>query len=183
MTNTYKGEAYEEDLNMYDEAQGPEVHQLDNEALQRPISELDCPTTTTSVTPDTLIREALDTMARQRIGAVIVVEDETVVGIFAERDVLIKGLYDGRNLERPVRDFMTPDPDCLTPYDSIAFALNRMIEGGYRHVPLVTADRKPVGMLAMRDVVRYVISFFPAEVLNLPPHSEYSPPDRSPEGG
>lgn len=78
---------------------------------------------------------------------------------------------------------MTPDPDCLTIHDGIAVALNRMVEGGYRHVPLVNAEHEPVGILVMRDVVRYVVSFFPTEVLNQPPHSEHAPPDRSIDGG
>ena len=78
---------------------------------------------------------------------------------------------------------MTPDPECLTPHDPIAFALNRMVVGGYRHVPLVTADGSPVGILPMRDVIAYIVSFFPTEIFNVPPHSEHNPPDRLPEGG
>ena len=58
-----------------------------------------------------------------------------------------------------------------------------MVTGGYHHIPLVNAEQAPVGILVMRDVVRYVVSFFPAEVLNLPPYSEHAPPDRSIYGG
>ena len=111
------------------------------------------------------------------------IEGERLVGIFAERDALLKMLWKGDQLDRPVSELMTPDPDTLTPDDTIAFALNRMVQGGYRHVPLVDPAHKPVGVLVMRDVVAYVVSFFAAEVINVPPHSEHDPPDRSVDGG
>lgn len=174
---------YDEDLDMYEEARGPRKKQLDNRVLLRPISDLNYPERPASVAPDTPVPEALDAMVDKKIGALLVVDNGKVVGIFAERDALVKRLYHGEELDRPVRDFMTHDPECLTVHDAIAFALNRMVAGGYRHIPLVNAEHAPVGILVMRDVVRYVVSFFPAEVLNLPPHSEYDPPDHSIEGG
>ena len=176
-------DGFEEDLDMYDESQGPESKELDNRALLRPISDINYARSPVVVEPDTRLAEALETMARKRIGAVLVVDQGKVVGIFAERDLLIKRLYDGKGLDGPVRAFMTPDPECLTPHDPIAFALNRMVAGGYRHVPLVTAEGAPVGMLPMRDVVAYIVSFFPGEIFNVPPHSEHNPPDRAAEGG
>ena len=174
---------YNEDLDMYEEARGPRKRRLDNRVLLRPISDLNYPKRPATVAPETTVEEALDVMVAKKIGGLLVVEDGKVVGIFAERDALMKRLYDTKGLDRPVREFMTRDPDCLTIHDGIAVALNRMVEGGYRHIPLVNADHAPVGILVMRDVVRYVVSFFPAEVLNLPPHSEHDPPDRSIDGG
>ncbi len=176
-------DGFEEDLDMYEEAQGPESKELDNRALLRPISDISYARSPVVVEPATRLAEALETMARKRIGAVLVVDQGKVVGIFAERDLLIKRLYDGKGLDEPLRDFMTPDPECLTPHDPIAFALNRMVAGGYRHVPLITAEGAPVGILPMRDVVAYIVSFFPGEIFNVPPHSEHNPPDRAAEGG
>jgi len=174
---------YQEDMDMYEESHGKPGRQLGREALLRPIRDLDYPHSPVSFPPEALVGEVLDVMADKRFGAVLIVKDGKLIGIFAERDLLIKKIYGGKDLARPVSDFMTPDPDCLTPDDPIAYALNRMVQGGYRHVPLITPDRTPVGLLAMRDVVRYVESFFPAVVTNLPPHSEHNPPDRSPWGG
>ena len=176
-------EGYEEDLDMYCEVPDFPPDRLDAQALLRPISDLSYPKRPPRVGPGTSVAEALAAMAEERAGAVLVVEGGKLVGILSERDVLIKRLYEGKDLDRPVRDFMTPDPECLTPYDSIAFALNRMAQGGYRHVPLTNANGDPVGVLPMRDVVGYVASFFPREVLNAPPHSECNPPDRRAEGG
>jgi len=176
-------DGYEEDLAMYEEAQGPKRRQLDNRALLRPVSDIKYPKSPVCFGPDERLGDVLAMMAGRRIGAVLIVENDKVVGIFAERDLLIRKLYEGGCVDRPVREFMTLHPECLTPHDSIASALNRMIQGGYRHIPLIDAAGGPVGLLVMRDMVGYIVSFFPSEVLNIPPHSEHNPPDRRPEGG
>ncbi len=174
----------EEDLDRYMEAGGAPPHTLDNRALLRPIADLRYPKNPLSVAPTLPVRDALEQMAEKNLGAVLVVEGGKVVGILSERDALRKGLFKGApGADRPVREYMTPNPDCLTPHDSIAFAMNRMGVGGYRHIPLVDAQRRPVGMLVMRDLVRYIVQFFPAEALNLPPHSEHAPPERRTDGG
>ena len=176
-------EGYEEDLAMYEEVARVRRRQLDNQVLMRPISDLDFPTEPASVTPGAPLRDAIEIMATLRSGALPVVEGRRVVGIISERDLLLKGAYEGKSLSRPVRELMTPKPVCLTRHDSIAHALSRMVIGGYRHIPLVDASGNLEGLLVMRDVMRYVVSFFPEEVLSLPPHSVYAPPERNVEGG
>ena len=64
---------------------------------------------------------------------------------------------------------MTRDPECLTPDDGIAYALNKMAVGGFRHIPLVDTQGSPQGIVAMRDIVEYLVDLFPQGVLNLPP--------------
>src|SRR5690349_19973694 len=90
------------------------------------------------------IRQAEDLMNERGIGCVLVVEDGLLSGIFTERDVLTKVLPVVRDLDNtPVGVVMTPDPECLTLDDAIAYALNRMSDGGFRHIPLVDADGRP----------------------------------------
>ena len=176
-------EGYEEDLAMYEEAAAPSEKRLDCRVLMRPLSELDYPTEPASVSPDTTVRDAAHLLAEKRIGALLVVEEGKVIGVFGERDMLLKGLYNEDKLSQPVRDYMAHDPVCLTPHDSIAHALSRMVVGGYRHIPLVDTKGAPEGILTMRDAMAYIVSFFPDEVLNVPPHSEHMPPERNVEGG
>jgi len=68
-----------------------------------------------------------------------------------------------------VGEVMTPDPETLGPDDGIAFALNRMILGGYRHIPIVDEAGEPLAVLSLREVVSFIVSLLPARVLNLPP--------------
>jgi len=176
-------EAIDEDLERWEESSGPAPRQLDARVLLRPIATLDYPKNPIALPPSTPVGKALETMSSKNLGAVLVVEEGRVVGIFSERDALRKGLWSGKQLDAPVRKFMTKDPETLTPHDAIAMAMNRMGVGGYRHVPLVDAERRPVGMLVMRDIVRYIARFFPNQALNVPPHSIHDPPERNVEGG
>lgn len=128
------------------------------------------------------LSEAVREMQRHRVGCVMVVDGGRLVGILTERDILYKILGTGRDLgDMPVDAVMTVDPEVLTPEDAIVYAFQKMSVGGFRHVPLVDAQRRPVGMLSVKDVVDWVVEFFPREVLNVPPepgrHAE------RPEGG
>ena len=176
-------EAIDEDLERWEEASGPAPRQLDARALLRPIATLDYPKNPVSFAPATPVGKALETMAAKNLGAVLVVDGGRLVGIFSERDALRKGLWAGKELDAPIRKFMTANPDTLTPQDAIAMAMNRMGMGSYRHVPLVDGEHHPVGLLVMRDIVRYIARFFPNQALNVPPHSVTDPPDRDVNGG
>ena len=176
-------EAIDEDLERWEEASGPAPRQLDSRALLRPIATLDYPKNPVSFAPSTPVGKVLESMSAKNLGAVLVVDGGRVVGIFSERDALRKGLWAAKDLDAPVRKFMTANPETLTPHDAIAMAMNRMGMGGYRHIPLVDGEHRPVGMLVMRDIVRYIARFFPNQALNVPPHSVTDPPDRDVHGG
>jgi CBS domain-containing protein len=127
------------------------------------------------------IADACKAMNDNHVGCALIVRLGKLVGIFTERDVLRKVV--GANLDlktTAVEQVMTPDPDTLPTHASIAFALRKMSEEGYRHIPLVGDDGQPVGVVAVRDIVAWMASMFPEGVLNLPPEPGYP---RSVEGG
>lgn len=140
--------------------------------LEEPISSLE-PAVPVEVTPETTIGEAVRTMNEHRIGCLLVVRGDRLVGIVSERDVLTKVV--GRDLpldDTPVGAIMTADPEVLRPEHELVFALHRMSVGGYRHVPLVDADGKPVGIVSMRNFIDYIVECFPSAVLTLPSDPE-----------
>lgn len=142
-----------------------ELHAL---LLEEPISSLD-PAVPVEVSPDASIAEAIRKMNEHRIGCLLVVRDARLVGIVSERDVLTK--VAGRDIpieDTPVGAIMTPDPEVLRPEHELVFALHRMSVGGYRHVPLVDAEGKPVGIVSMRNFIDYIVEFFPSAVQTLP---------------
>jgi signal-transduction protein with cAMP-binding, CBS, and nucleotidyltransferase domain len=159
----------EEDLLMLlgeQTTQGPRV--FDQRMIREPIRTLN-PGPPVTVAPATAMAEAVDLMKKRGIGCVLVVDGGRLTGIVTERDVLLKVVGSGRDLQTTaVADFMTPDPEALRPQDGIAFALNKMSVGGFRHVPLVDDCQRPVGVVSMRMIVDYLVEFFPREVLNLP---------------
>jgi CBS domain-containing protein len=125
-----------------------------------------------TLTTDASVAKAIETMRKKKLGAIIVVEKgrkKRVVGIFTERDLLGRVL-DKRNFGRlALGKVMTADPETLRPKDSLAYALNKMSVGRFRHIPLVDDAGKAVGMLSIRDVIDFVVELIPEAVLNLPP--------------
>ena len=91
-------------------------------------------------------------------------------GIFTERDILLKVLGKKLDFEKEiVKDFMTKTPQVLLPTDPVSFALNKMVDGGFRNIPIVDEKRKPIGQVSILDVVNHLGQFFHEEILNLPP--------------
>ena len=118
------------------------------------------------------VSEAIQAMNEHHTGCVLVQRAGKLVGIFTERDVLTKVFYRDDCRTAPVGEVMTANPETLQADDGIAFALNKMSVGGYRHIPIVESGGKPVGVLSVRDVVDFLVEIFPQEVLNLPPSSD-----------
>jgi len=125
--------------------------------------------------PDATVAEAIETMRKKKVGAVMVVAKKRprkLVGILTERDllqrVLAKKGYGRFKLEK----VMTAAPETLRRKDSLAYALNKMSVGRFRHVPLVDDRGVPVGMLSIRDVIDFIVELIPERVLNLPPEPE-----------
>jgi CBS domain-containing protein len=125
-------------------------------ALVRDRIQLLKPRVPTTVRPDTPVGEALAQMVRQRIGCVAVVDGDRLVGIFSERDAVMKLNVDAARLARqPVSRFMTPNPETLQARDRIAFALHKMDVGGYRHIPILEGGRLS-GVISIRDILVYL---------------------------
>ncbi len=139
------------------------------------ISRLD-PTEPRTIDATATATDAVVVMREWNIGCLLVTESGRVVGIFTERDLLTRVLAPGRPLNSPIRLCMTANPVTVAPKDSVRTAVKRMQKGGYRHLPVVDEDGRPVGMLSARRVVHYLVEHFPALVFNLPPD-----PDRYPE--
>ena len=107
-------------------------------------------------TPDTPLSEVVKLLFEHSVGAVTVVECDEIVGIFSERDALMRLNNDYEQLlDKPVSEYMTPRPVTLEGRDKIAYALHKMDLGGYRHIP-VTDDGKLTGMISVRHILRYI---------------------------
>jgi CBS domain-containing protein len=124
--------------------------------------------------PTHTVTQAMRAMQKEHRGCVLVTEDgsaETpVVGIFTERDVLLRIVDRGRNpATLPLAEVMTRDPESLPQDASVAWVLNKMQVGGFRHVPVVDRAGKPVCVISVSDVVEMLVERFPREVLTLPP--------------
>ena len=152
------------------EERAVEAARLGAAITKRPIKALPTLKPPVRVAPAVSIRQAVGLMNERGVGCVLVVEAGKLSGIFTERDVLTKVVTAGRDIDQTlVGEVMTREPECLTLDDGIAYALNLMSDGGFRHIPLVDGEGRPTGVVAMRNVVEYIVDLFPNEVRNLPP--------------
>jgi CBS domain-containing protein len=107
-----------------------------------------------TVSGDITIHEAVRTMANARIGAVLVVENGRVAGIFTERDLMTKVVAVGKDpATTRVADVMTADVKTVQVDDAAIDCLETMDEGRFRHMPVVDEAGRPIGMLSQRDFV------------------------------
>ena len=116
----------------------------------------------------TTIQSVIELFQSKRVTCVLV-GDEKLQGIFTERDIVQNIVGNRHNLEKEcVADYMTKSPDVLHFQDPIAFALNKMISGGYRHIPIVDKEEKPIGIIAMQDIINHLGDYFFDDIVNLP---------------
>lgn len=121
--------------------------------------------------------DVLQLMRAQRTGAVLVCDGSTLVGILTERDAL-KLMAQGADMMSPVRSVMSSPPKTIPSRATVGEAIRVMAEGGYRHLPIVDPDHRPVGVVAVRGIVHYLVDHFPETVYNLPPNPNASPRER-----
>jgi CBS domain-containing protein len=108
------------------------------------------------VSPETPAGEVLRRLVERNIGCAVVVSDRQVVGIFTERDALVKLNVESAALrDRPVSEFMTRSVETLELDDRIAFALQKMDVGGYRHIPIMHQGRV-MGIVSVRRILNYI---------------------------
>ena len=123
--------------------------------------------------PGAPVREAFEQMKAQERGAVLVCREGRLVGIFTERDALPL-MADAADLDAPLERVMTRDPVALSEHDTVGEAITRMSQGGYRRLPMVDADGRPVGFVKVGSILRFIVDQFPATVYNLPPAPHHS---------
>ncbi len=103
--------------------------------------------------PETSVSKAAELMAVKNVGAVMVVKDERLIGIFTERDAVFRVIAKGLEAKTTALvDVMTRAPKTVDPDKSFGFALLMMHENGFRHVPVIE-NGKPIGIVSARNAL------------------------------
>lgn len=119
--------------------------------------------------PDEALGAAISSMRERSVGCAIVTEHLKPIGIFTERDVLMKVLGPGLSLGTPIADVMTANPQSIEEGCSVEVVIQKMHVGGFRHMPVVDASGHLKGVISVKRIVEYLVEHFPATVFNLPP--------------
>ncbi len=111
-----------------------------------------------SITPDASVYAALELMAEKDIGALPVLEDDHLAGIFSERDYARKVILMGRaSKETPVREVMTEKVYVVQPSHTVEACMALMTEKRIRHLPVVE-EGKLIGIISIGDVVKEIMA-------------------------
>lgn len=120
------------------------------------------------VSPFTPLSQAIEAMKSDEGGCVIVCDDGGVAGIFTERDLLIKILGNEIDLESPIKQWMQPNVETLTPEATVGDAVRLMNERSFRNIPLVRNGQLK-GSISVFDIMTYLAECYPKTTMNLPP--------------
>lgn len=120
-----------------------------------------------SVGPDTSVTECVRTMTSEKIGAMIVMDGERLIGIFTERDALNKVLAAGLDPVRTkISEVMTKDPYCIPPTTTVGEAMALITKQRFRHLPIVEND-KVLTVISSGDLTHWMVKDEIGEVQEL----------------
>lgn len=106
---------------------------------------------------DQPVSTVLGFMLTKEIGCVFITKDEEIVGVFTERDAMNRiGADVAEHKDKPISEFMTPEPKSLPADANLAFAVRMMDQGGYRHILTVSGDGKPEGVTSVRNILSFL---------------------------
>lgn len=107
-----------------------------------------------SITPDTLVYDALKLMAEKEVGALLVLEGRRLVGIISERDYARKGILKGKSsLDTPVKEIMTQKVIYVRPEQTVEECMALVTEKHIRHLPVLEGDEL-IGVVSIGDLVK-----------------------------
>ena len=146
-----------------------EFKMLNNDVFRQPIRRL------SHRSPITLeegksVKEAVEMMRKNRFGSLLITQKGILSGIFTERDVMYQVALKKKEWDKiKIETVMSADPECFRPDDSIEFIINAMHVGAKRHIAIVDEQKHPIGVISVKDIIEFIVGYFPQELLNLPP--------------
>ncbi len=124
------------------------------------------------------VKRAVERMKRRRVGCILVLSGEQLLGIFTERDLITRVFGQRGAMDLAISEFMTPAPDFVRSDEPIREVLSRFLKSGMRHLPVLDSADRPVGTLSVRRAVHFLSDHTADTLYNLPPKHNQVPTSR-----
>lgn len=155
----------EDEMKIMDE-QGTE-HCISSDVFYNPISSLKLDKVI-SLSQNDSLSKAISYFKNEGASAVVITENERLIGILTERDIILRAVGVVTDYEKAlIKDYMTNEPVSLKKEDSMVYIFHNMHVGSFRHIPIVDDDLKPINIVSVRDAVSFILEFFPEEIDNI----------------
>ena len=120
------------------------------------------------VTPEASVFDAISAMAARNVGALLVMDGETLAGVISERDYRNKVILKGRtSKETAVKEIMSTEIVWVTPEESVEKALATMSQGKIRHLPVMNEGHQVLGIVSIGDLVKAILDERETEIIEL----------------
>jgi len=133
-------------------------HQL-KELLDRHIAELGEAKRAIHCEPELSLINAISTLKSANVGSLVIVDGTRVVGIFTERDVLIKCALQDIPTNAKISEYMTKNPVCVQRFEPLGNVLLKMKEGKFRHIIIVDSYGNLEKVVSQREILDYLLGF------------------------
>lgn len=127
------------------------------------------------------LKNVIQLMKDKNIGCLTICDGKKVVGVFTERDLLLRILNHDIDYDSSIEQWMTPNPITAAKDASIGSVIEMMAKNGIRHVPWVNKKNEFIGQISVRNIVDCIVEYHPQNVINLPPNINQIPTSK--EGG
>jgi CBS domain-containing protein len=112
-----------------------------------------------SLPSDATVYSAIELMADKRVGALLVIDGDELVGIISERDYARKIILQGKSSSDTfVREIMTPSPISIRCETTVDEAMRMMVDNRIRHLPVINSDGRVAGVLSIGDLVKWIVT-------------------------
>lgn len=125
------------------------------------------------VSPEASVAEVFDFLRRSPDGCVLICRENRLIGIFTERDGL-RLMTRPTDWQQPIENVMVREVVSVANTATVKEAINKMYEGAFRHLPVVDQRQKPVGLIKVSHILRYLVQHVPKPVYNLPPEPNHA---------
>ncbi len=138
-------------------AQRSPSDEYQNIMMEKPVSEILSKKSFLHVLPSDSVEKIVQILQKEKQSAMLVIQHERLMGIVSKRDLLRRTAGNETKLSGiKALDVMTANPEIVKAADPLSFAVNKMAMGGFRHLPVLSEEGEPIGIISIQDVLSFL---------------------------